>query len=126
MVSIDFWVDTEPRAKQSFKVVRQNNGRGKVTGYTPKQVKEWQERVSTIAREAMHGEPPITGRVAVELNFYLSNNRRVDPDNLSKAVLDALKQIVFEDDCQVCDLHITKTVCEPAGCGVFVREAKEA
>lgn len=120
---INFWVDTEPRAKQSFKVVR--DGR-KVSGYTPKQVKEWQNRVSMIAREAMHGDEPFTGRVAVELHFYLSNNRRVDPDNLSKAVLDSLKKIVFEDDCQVYDLHIIKTVCEPAGCDIFVKEAKEA
>ena len=42
--------------------------------------------------------------------FYLADNRVVDLDNLSKAVLDGLKGIAFGDDCMVTRLLLTKEV----------------
>jgi len=33
---------------------------------------------------------------------------RPDVDNIAKIILDALNKIVYQDDSQVCDLHITK------------------
>lgn len=34
-----------------------------------------------------------------------------DADNVLKAITDALKNILWKDDSQVCDIHVTKTIC---------------
>ena len=44
------------------------------------------------------------------MDFRLGNNRRVDLDNLSKAVLDAMNGIVYKDDTEVIELHLKKMV----------------
>lgn len=99
----------EPRPKQSFKYTA-NGG-----GYTPAHVKQWQDHVSWRAKEAMQGREPIKGPVSVQLIFCLGDRRRVDCDNLSKAVLDAMRKIVFVDDCQVVNLHLVKHVADTPG-----------
>jgi Holliday junction resolvase RusA-like endonuclease len=77
-------------------------------GYTPAHVKAWQEAVSIEARAAMQGREPLEGPVAVSIDFYLPDHRVKDLDNLSKAVLDACKHIVFGDDTAVYELHLCK------------------
>ncbi len=102
-------VEGEPRPKQSFRALKRGGG------YTPPRVKEWQEAVGWRAREAMIGREPIAGPVSVRCVFVLSNGRTVDLDNLSKAVLDAIKGAVFADDAQVVNLHLVKRVGENPG-----------
>lgn len=111
--SVHFIVSGEPIPKQS---TRFGNGRAHVDP----RVAAWQEHVSARAREAMAGQEPIAGPVAVRLVFTLGNRRRVDADNLSKGVLDSCKNIVFEDDCRVCNLHIIKIVGEHPGVFIHV------
>jgi len=113
---IMFIVDGTPRAKQSFNYTK-NGG-----GYTSPQVKEWQNTVRLRARNvmALAGIEPIRGEVAVRLVFVLKTKRVIDCDNLSKAVLDSLKNIVFEDDTNVVNLHIVKHVKPKARPGVFI------
>lgn len=47
------------------------------------------------------------GRFAVRVEFYRSDRRRCDLDNLAKLVLDACTGIVWADDAQVAELHAT-------------------
>ena len=106
---ISFFVKGEPRPKQSFRV----SGHG--TGYTHPRVKAWQVDVASEADREMRSigrfnQPYETGYLAVILEFYLGNERRVDLDNLSKAVLDGLNGICWKDDRQVVDLHLRKFV----------------
>lgn len=118
---IIFFVEGEPRPKQSFRV----SGKG---GYQPARVKAWQTDVAVKAEQAMREKErfcdPFTERLSVRLVFHLGNNRRVDLDNLSKCVLDGLNGIVFKDDMQVCELILKKFVINPAhnktGVNVFV------
>lgn len=120
--SVSFFVQGEPRPKQSFRV----SGRG---GYTPARVKAWQTDVAcdaTIAmREIERFNLPFENDLAVTLMFTLGDNRRVDLDNLSKAVLDGLNKIVYADDRQIVELHLKKVVREnkkqPIGVSVTVR-----
>jgi crossover junction endodeoxyribonuclease RusA len=56
----------------------------------------------------MGNRQPLAGSLAVSVDFYLPDRRRRDLDNLSKAVLDACNGVVWEDDQQVTQLHITK------------------
>ena len=103
MPSIQFWVPGNPIPKQSFRYSKKGS-------YQPKRVTEWQELVAWHAKAAMVGKGYLEVRLKVELNFKRKNKRKVDLDNLSKAVLDACNKIVWEDDVQIVDLRITKRV----------------
>jgi len=121
-MNVTFFVQGEPRPKQSFRV----SGRG---GYTPARVKSWQTDVAcdaTIAmREIVRFNLPFQTDLAVTLEFTLGDHRRIDLDNLSKAVLDGLNGIVYADDRQIVELHLKKVVREnkkqPIGVSVTVR-----
>ena len=103
---IIFFVEGEPVPKQSFRVVEKRSG--KTHGYADPRVTAWQNAIGYEANT--HCKEIITGRVHVKMIFRLSNNRVVDLDNLSKAVLDGLKGIAFKDDCQVFKLELEKRV----------------
>ena len=107
-----FIVDGEPRPKQSYRALKTGGG------YQTARVKAWQNTVAWQAKQAMVGREPIEGNIAVRMIFTLGNNRRVDIDNLSKGTLDAMREIVFRDDCQITNLHVVKRVGGSAG--VFI------
>ena len=121
MITIEFHVPGEPRAKQSFHYAGKHS-------FTPARIKAWQVDVGWAAQQAMRkaslfdiNPEPLTGPIGVDLLFQLGDHRRIDPDNLSKAVLDGLNKICFEDDSQIVDLHIHKTVTDRESAGVWVR-----
>jgi Holliday junction resolvase RusA-like endonuclease len=111
---IIFLVDGKPRAKQSFRYT-ENGG-----GFTDPGVKAWQGIVAARAHDAMINHQKLTGPVAVRLVFVLKTKRKVDVDNLSKGVLDSIKDIVFGDDSDVVNLHVIKHVMPKAQPGVLV------
>ena len=68
----------------------------------------------------------LTTSLDVEIYFYLPNHSRRDIDNLSKAILDAMNQVVYIDDCQVVDLLLHKRFnADEYGVTVAVKEATE-
>lgn len=92
--------------KQSFRAGSHNN-------YQPVRLRSWQDWISAHAVDAIAGrrsEFPFSEPCQVAIHFYLPNKRKKDIDNLSKAVLDGCKHIIFKDDEQVWDLHIRKLV----------------
>ena len=107
---VRFFVSGVPVPKQSFRM-------GKGHGYTDPRVAAWAAAVQSEAMRYIQNKIP--GNVFVKMNFYMPNNRRVDLDNLSKNVLDSVKDICFEDDCMVTKLLLTKSVC-PTTPGVLV------
>ncbi len=109
-----FRVPGEPVPKQSFRWA----ARG-WHGYRSSRVSQWQENVSGAAREAFAPRPPLTGPLALSLDFSC-RRRRGDLDNLSKAVLDGLEGILFQDDSQVVALFLRKRAARSAP-GVDVR-----
>lgn len=120
-MSIIFFVDSEPRAKQSFRV--SNNGKSK--GFTPARVKAWQAEVGWAAQQAIRQIDmldPLEGNLTVELIFFLGDLRRIDLDNLSKAVQDGLNGITWKDDQQNIRLVLDKYVCRTRQ-GVLVKIA---
>ena len=102
---ISFVVRGNPIPKQSFRVGNKN---GKVSGYTDPKGKAWQDAISWKAKEAMAGNAPLEGRVQVYIQFWRDSRRKVDLDNLSKAVLDACNKIVWRDDKQIWKLELEK------------------
>jgi Holliday junction resolvase RusA-like endonuclease len=120
MITITFFVDGEPRAKQSFRV----SGRG--GGFQPARIKAWQADVGWCAQQALRRLEmidPLKGNLSVELTFFLGNARRIDLDNLSKAVQDGLNNVVWLDDQQNITLTLNKYVCRERQ-GVLVKIAE--
>lgn len=64
------------------------------------------ESISWEARAQYKGQP-LTGPVRLKIALYWGDRRKHDIDNI-KILLDALTGIVWEDDGQVTDLHVTK------------------
>ena len=79
---------------------------GKAITYTPERTKTWEAWVRAHALE--HCIEPQDGYWDVTLTFYRKSGRQVDIDNLSKAVLDALNGVVWNDDKQVVHLDLHK------------------
>lgn len=100
---VTFHVAGTPRAKQSFRYTK-NGG-----GFTPQTTKDWQNTVGWEAKIAMQGKNPHQGPVSVDLFFVIPGKKlKIDLDNLSKNVLDGMKQIIYFDDNQVHRLLIEK------------------
>jgi len=124
MSTIAFSVLGEPVPKQSFRI-------GKDGGYTDPRVKVWQDMGAASAMIAKNENQVeiIDGPVTVAIDFYLGNRRRIDLDNLSKAVLDGLKGVIFVDDQQVIGLYLRKFIKKNAaglsGAHIIIREYKE-
>lgn len=102
--SLSFTVTGNAVPKQSFRF----GGRGRTGhGYQPARVRAWQAEVACAARQ-VYQDAPWTGDVALSVSFTLTHRRRVDLDNLYKGTCDALKGILFEDDCQIVQLQLAK------------------
>jgi Holliday junction resolvase RusA-like endonuclease len=105
---ITFFVEGLPRAKQSFRSL------GRRGGYQPAYIKAWQNDVGyagQLRMRALRLYEPLTGPLTVELTFFLPDARRIDLDNLSKAVQDGLNGVVWEDDQHNIRLVLEKYIC---------------
>jgi len=78
--------------------------------YTPRATEQHEEAVRAAGRAAWAGVrlEPWTGPVALQLVFWLPNRRRVDLDNLTKTVTDALNGELYADDSQIWSLEARK------------------
>lgn len=66
-------------------------------------------------------------RVSVAIDVYRSTHKRCDVDNLAKTVLDALNGLAWDDDCQVDELRVRRSVDRVAPrCEVQVVVIEEA
>lgn len=111
---LDFFVEGSAIPKQSFRaLLTKKDGKASVRGYRDPRVTAWQETVGIIAKGARNRDregKQFDGFVGVMLEFHLATARRVDLDNLSKCILDALNNVMWKDDSCVVDLHIIKIV----------------
>lgn len=88
-----------------------------------KYVGPWRDAITRHARDLMADRAPLDGAVRVDIELVLPrpksepkttrpHTRRPDVDKLARAVLDALTDIVFDDDSQVVRLDIRKRTAE--------------
>lgn len=104
------------------------SGRGGfIRTYTPEKTRSWEEVVAEAAREAMGASPPVEWPVAMSIRVVLpipkswskkkqeqaesgelSPISKQDLDNHAKSVMDACLNILYLDDGQVIDLHVSK------------------
>jgi len=114
---IELTIDGKPRGKQ-----RPRGGQGNF--YTPDQTAAEEAYIRTLGSKAMRGLPPMTGPVRLTLEAVfempaswpprvremrqLPHVSKPDLDNIEKLVLDALNEVVFLDDGQVCEVNKRK------------------
>lgn len=96
----EFMVVGVPICKQSFRYSAKGS-------YQTAIVKKWQAAVSSAAA-VMWDRAPSKSIFRAEYIFRLPDKRKRDLDNLAKAVSDALNGIIWDDDCQIHDLHLVK------------------
>ena len=95
--------------------------------YTPEKTKEYEKCVRFEAECSMRGQPLMTGPVELKLQIFMPipasyskkkalacrmqtvvPTKKPDLDNILKAVCDAFNGVVWVDDTQVVDCHVTK------------------
>jgi len=114
---IDIIIYGKPVGKARPRFGRSKNG-GVVT-YTPRETKNYEQAVATLAQCAMLGKDMLEGPVKVTIAAYFEHKSktgyhisRPDLDNIVKAILDGLNGVVFSDDAVVACLVASKSYGE--------------
>ena len=128
----------EPVGKGRPRFARRGNF---VSTYTPEKTKTYEDEIRMMARAAMGSsevlETPVTVaiyiRVGIPASFskqkrkdalagILKPTKKPDLDNVAKCFLDSMNEIVYLDDKQVINLHVTKVYAETPAVEVMVKE----
>ena len=70
--------------------------------------REFEQQLSTLARDVMKDDVPFTGDVSLSLMVIFGDRRRRELQNLFGSVCDSLNEIVYDDDSQIVDLTAVK------------------
>lgn len=135
---IEFVVPGEPVGKGRPRAFRFGAG---VRMFTPEKTARYENMVALAARQAMQSRAPMDGPVVLDLVLITvppsswSVKKRAaalagefppatkpDWDNVGKAICDAMNGIVFVDDKQVADAHVSKRYGHVPEARVSVRE----
>jgi Holliday junction resolvase RusA-like endonuclease len=134
---------------QIFFTVPQVSGKGRprfarqgtfVKTYTDSKTLTYEKSIQTYAKKAMGSTSPLIGAVAAYLHIGIPippsysktrqkacieglerPTKKPDIDNIVKAVLDGMNGIVYLDDKQVVDLHLTKVYSETEGVDILIK-----
>ena len=68
--------------------------------FTPDATRDWEQTVAWQCMDQFK-HLPLLGPLGINFIFYRDNLRRVDLDNLEKAMLDGLQGILYENDSQI-------------------------
>ena len=135
---ITFKVDANPVGKQRARYVKRGNF---VQTYTPDKTRNYETLIKAAAIEAMGASEPL--ETPINLYLYirapipksLSKKRleaclnglekpikKPDASNVLKSVEDAMNGVVYKDDSQIINIHVTKVYCSVSGIDVCVKE----
>ena len=116
--------------------------RGKFTStYTPQKTKTYEDEIRMMAKAAMGAsdplETPMTVAIYIRVGIPASYSKqkrkdalagiikpmkKPDLDNVAKCFLDSMNEIIYLDDKQVVNLHVTKVYAETPAVEVMVKE----
>ena len=137
-VMVTFKVDANPVGKQRARYVKRGNF---VQTYTPDKTRNYETLIKAAAIEAMGASEPL--ETPINLYLYirapipksLSKKRleaclnglekpikKPDASNVLKSVEDAMNGVVYKDDSQIINIHVTKVYCSVSGIDVCVKE----
>ena len=126
---VKFKVNGKPQGKGRPRFARRGNF---VTTYTDEKTKTYENQIRDIAMVAMGASEPL--KTPLEAFIYISYpvpasysktrtkdcleglerpTKKPDIDNVIKAYLDSMNNIIYLDDTQIVELHSTKVYGEP-------------
>jgi len=137
-----FTVNGEPVAKGRPRFAKRGNY---VQTYTPVKTKSYEDEVRLLATKAKGSGSTLEGSVSVFIYISFSvpqsyskrkreaclsgetkHTKKPDLDNVAKAIIDGMNGIIFKDDSQIINLHVTKVYAEVGKVEVLIREENES
>jgi Holliday junction resolvase RusA-like endonuclease len=128
----------EPVGKGRPRFARRGNF---VSTYSPQKTKTYEDEIRMMAKAAMGSSEPLENHVTVAIYIrigipasfskqkrkdaiegILKPTKKPDIDNIAKCFLDGMNDIVYLDDKQVVNLHITKVYAETPAVEIMVKE----
>ena len=135
---VTFIVYGEPQGKGRPRFARRGNH---ISTYTPQKTKTYEDEIRIMAKAAMGASEPLDTPMTVAIYIRVgipasySKQKRMDAlagiikpmkkpdlDNIAKCFLDSMNEIVYLDDKQVVNLHVTKVYAETPAVEVMVKE----
>jgi len=135
---VTFTVDGTPVGKQRARYARRGNF---VQTYTPEKTRTYESLIKEKAIEAMGSseplETPVTlylyirvpmpksyskKRIEACLNGSEQPIRKPDASNILKSVEDGMNSVVYKDDSQIVNIHVTKVYSSQSGVDICVKE----
>ncbi len=78
--------------------------------FLTKDGREMKQTVGWQVKSQWKAKPKLIGDLRIYMDFFYMDKRRRDIDNPVKAMMDCLTGLVFADDSQIIEMHITKNV----------------
>jgi len=137
--SASFSVPGKPFGKQRPRVVTRG---GFARAYTPKETVEYENKVRSSYKQSVERDYKLSGPISAQIEAIFEVPKSVskkekerllseedytkkpDCDNIAKSILDALNEISYEDDSQVCELYVRKKYGIEAKTNVYLEEIK--
>ena len=135
---VTFRVDANPVGKQRARYVKRGNF---VQTYTPEKTRTYETLIRDAAIEAMGAseplETPVTLYLYIRVPIPKSHSKKKveaclngldqpikkpDASNILKSVEDGMNGIVYKDDSQIVNIHVSKVYSSVSGIDVCVKE----
>jgi Holliday junction resolvase RusA-like endonuclease len=135
---VTFKVDADPVGKQRARYAKRGNF---VQTYTPDKTRNYESLIKEAAIEAMGSSEPL--ETAVTLYLYIRAPipkslpkkrieaclnglekpiKKPDASNVLKSVEDAMNGVVYKDDSQIVNIHVSKVYSSVSGVDVCIKE----
>ena len=138
---VTFKVDANPVGKQRARYVKRVNF---VSTYTPEKTRTYETLIKDAAIEAMGSSEPLETPVSLYLyirvpipksctkkrleaidNGSEKPTKKPDASNILKSVEDGMNGVVYHDDSQIINIHVTKVYSSLPGVDICVKECLE-
>ena len=138
---VSFKVDGNPVGKQRARYAKRGSY---VTAYTPEKTRTYETLIKESAKQAMGSSEPLETPVTLYLYIRVSipkscTKKRLeaiqngsekpikkpDASNILKSVEDGMNGVVYKDDSQIVNIHVTKVYSSEAGVDICVKECLE-
>jgi Holliday junction resolvase RusA-like endonuclease len=133
-----FSVDVTPVPKGRARYVRRGNH---ITSYTPEKTRTYETLIKEAGVQAMGSSKPLETPVTLYLHIRMPipksySKKRIeaclngseqpikkpDASNILKSVEDGLNGVVYKDDSQIINIHVTKVYSTKSGVDICIKE----
>lgn len=138
---VTFKVDGVPVPKGRARYVRRGNH---ISTYTPEKTRTYETLIKDAARQAMGVSEPLETPVSLYLYIKVpipasatkkrlqaiadgseKPTKKPDASNVLKSVEDGMNGVVYKDDSQIVNIHVTKVYSSEPGVDICVKECLE-